>query len=204
MATFPSIGDDTSQSETIDDAKATKDEYLGSATSSPTPTQEQGDAAITATGGQPHQGFGSHIDPGVLTPGSAFGSGAAGGGSKPTSAVTSVPGLDGPLNDEELAVWATKFGIDTSDPDWKAQVYAQLAAGSEMDPAYSKYFGVYFYLWGTNTGSEKRIQAAMDEGLNIYEFEIQERQRPAFLKTKTYQDESAEMASRLADLLGTR
>lgn len=62
-------------------------------------------------------------------------------------------------------------------------------------------FSTYFQLWGKNA-PKSLIDQAEKEGLNVYQFEDQIRQDPAFKRTETYQNEYADNALNLAHMLG--
>jgi hypothetical protein len=46
------------------------------------------------------------------------------------------------------------------------------------------------------------VKHAIDGGMNIWEFEDNERHKPAFRKTKTYHDEGSNWAGQIDAILG--
>jgi len=62
---------------------------------------------------------------------------------------------------------------------------------------YAMFQGVYNSLWG-EPATEDYLKKVVNAGLNRWEFEEGERQKPAFRRTETYRDQG----SSLAELLG--
>jgi hypothetical protein len=71
------------------------------------------------------------------------------------------------------------------------------------DPWKQAIADMYIRLWG-EPPPEKWLQRALDSGKNLFELELEERAKPAFMHTKTAQDEYAQLAAQLAQALGLR
>lgn len=74
-------------------------------------------------------------------------------------------------------------------------------SGSSFNPMQAALEDTYFRLWGKRAPPGV-IDGALSAGLNIFQFEDQIRQDPAFRKTETYQNEYADNVLQLAQLLG--
>jgi len=87
--------------------------------------------------------------------------------------------------------------LATTIPGGDGQTYA------DKQDAYMKnqYAKTYFSLWG-ETPPKKVLEDALDRGLNVFEFEDEQRQKPAFRKTETYKNEYLDQALALAQALG--
>lgn len=72
---------------------------------------------------------------------------------------------------------------------------------STPDPMETALFDTYFRLWGKKP-PHGVIQSALHQGLNVFQFEDQIRQDPAFKHTETYQNEMADNVLSLARQLG--
>ena len=73
--------------------------------------------------------------------------------------------------------------------------------GGTTDPHISQLSSAYYTLWGLMPPPG---YVEKNASLNVYEFIEQERQKPAFMQSKTAEQEFAGFASQLARLLGTR
>lgn len=62
-------------------------------------------------------------------------------------------------------------------------------------------YSLYFQLWG-QVPPQGYIEKLVKQGMNLWEIAFNERTKPAFKKTKTYNDRAAEMVSSLNRLLG--
>jgi hypothetical protein len=71
------------------------------------------------------------------------------------------------------------------------------------DPWRQAIADMYIRLWG-EPPPDKWLQRALDSGKNLFELELEERAKPAFMHTKTAQDEYAQLAAQLAQALGLR
>jgi hypothetical protein len=62
---------------------------------------------------------------------------------------------------------------------------------------------VYFRLWGIPP-PEGYVEKQVDAGVNVYEFEMNERMKPAFRLTMTFRDQQSSFAQVAAQIMGTR
>lgn len=62
---------------------------------------------------------------------------------------------------------------------------------------------LHFSLWG-EPPSDKWLSDRLDSGMNLFEVERDERQKPAFMHTRTARDETAGFAAQLGTALGLR
>lgn len=63
----------------------------------------------------------------------------------------------------------------------------------------AEFQSVYSSLWG-EPATEEYLKAAVQAGLNRWEFEDRERHKPAFIKTNTYRDQASSLEDLLAQL----
>lgn len=73
--------------------------------------------------------------------------------------------------------------------------------GAAYDPMRGALEETYFRLWGKRA-PEAAISSALSAGLNVFQFEDQIRQDPAFRRSETYQNEMADNVLELARMLG--
>lgn len=73
--------------------------------------------------------------------------------------------------------------------------------GGSYNPMQGQLESVYFRLWGERAPPNV-ISQALNAGLNVFQFEDQIRQDPAFRKSETYQNEMADNVLGLARMLG--
>lgn len=75
------------------------------------------------------------------------------------------------------------------------------SGGGSYNPMAGALENVYFQLWGEQAPPSV-IQGALNAGLNVFQFEDQIRQDPAFRRSETYQNEMADNVLGLARMLG--
>lgn len=87
---------------------------------------------------------------------------------------------------------------------YNSELQKRMEQKGKQDQAKSEYqnqlAATYFDVWGLNPPPGYVEKAAAD-GINVYEFEAQEKYKPAWMKSQRYKNGTADLASEFGDLM---